>query len=390
MIFKLAYKNIMGAGFRTWLNIFILSLSYFVIIALQGFFMGWQDDASREMKNWDFAGGQYWQEAYDPYDPYTLEDSHATIPEDLQKLLDNGEAISILLSPATIYPERRMRNIVLKGIDPDQDLIELPTKYLADPDGETNCIIGSGFADNLNIKEGDFIVLRWRDKNGTYDARDIKVAHVFSTTVITVESNQVWISLPVLQEMLGLPNEATIITIKDEMYNKEFSGWQYKNLDFLLIDLTNMIKAKTIGSSIMYILMLFLAMIAIFDTQILSIFRRRKEMGTMMAMGMTRPKIIQLFTLEGVLHAVLAILMGAVYGIPLLRYFEKVGMQIGMDAKEWGLSGLDDALYPVYGWKLVVGTIVLVLITVTIVSFLPTRKIAKLKPTDALRGKMTK
>jgi ABC-type lipoprotein release transport system permease subunit len=390
MIFKLAYKNIMGAGFRTWLNVFILSLSYFVIIALQGFFLGWQDDASREMKNWDFAGGQYWQETYDPYDPYTLEDSHAAIPEELQKLVANGEAISILFSPATIYPEGRMRNIVLKGIDPDQNLIELPTKYLADTDGDIGCIIGSGFADNLNIKEGDFIVLRWRDKNGTYDARDINVSHVFSTTVFTVENNQIWISLPTLQEMLGLPNEATIITIKDEMYSKEFSGWQYKDLDFLLIDLTNMIKAKTIGSSIMYILMLFLAILAIFDTQILSIFRRRKEMGTMMAMGMTRPKIIQLFTLEGVLHAVLAILMGAVYGIPLLNHFQKVGMKIGMDAKEWGLSGLDDALYPVYGWKLVVGTIIFVLITVTIVSFLPTRKIAKLKPTDALRGKMTK
>ena len=390
MIFKLAYKNIMGAGLRTWLNIFILSLSYFVIIALQGFFMGWQEDASREMKNWDFAGGQYWQETYDPYDPFTLEDSHAAIPEDLQKLIEEGEAISILLSPATIYPEGRMRNIVLKGIAPDQSLIELPTKYLADPDGEINCIIGSGFADNLNIKGGDYIVLRWRDKNGVYDARDIKVAHVFSTTVITVESNQIWISLQTLQEMLSLPDQATIITIKDEMYRKEFSGWHYKDLDFLLIDLTNMIKAKTIGSSIMYFLMLFLAMLAIFDTQILSIFRRRKEMGTMMALGMTRPKIIQLFTLEGILHAVLAILMGAVYGIPLLKHFEKVGMQIGMDAKEWGLSGLDDALYPVYGWKLVVGTIVLILITVTIVSFLPTRKIAKLKPTDALRGKMTK
>ena len=390
MILKLAYKNIIGAGLRTWLNIFILSLSYFVIIALQGFFVGWQDDASREMKNWYIAGGQYWQENYDPYDPYTLEDSHAAIPEDLQKLISKGEAISILISHATIYPEGRMRNIVLKGIDPDQSLIELPAKYLNNPGDDINCIIGSGFADNLNIKEGDFLVLRWRDKNGVYDARDIKVAHVFYTTVLSVENNQIWIALDTLQEMLNLPGEATIITVKDEMYKIEFSGWQYKDLDFLLLDLTNLIKTKTIGSSVMYVLLLFLAILAIFDTQILSIFRRRKEMGTMMAMGMTRQKIIQLFTLEGVLHAVLAILMGAVYGIPLLNHFRKVGMQLGADAKEWGLSGLDDALYPVYGWKLVVGTIILVLITITIVSFLPTRKIAKLKPTDALRGKMTK
>ena len=390
MIFKLAYKNIMGAGLRTWLNIFILSLAYFTIIAMQGLFLGWQEDASREMKNWDFAGGQYWQQNYDPFDPFTLEDSHGTIPEDLQKLISEGNAIPILFSPATIYPEGRMRNIVLKGIDPEQSLLELPTEYLKKSDDDISCIVGSGFADNLNIKAGDYLVLRWRDKNGTYDASDIKVAHVFHTTVLTVESNQIWISLLTLQEMLGLPNEATIITKKNEMYCKEFSGWQYRDLDFLLLDLTNMIQAKTVGSSIMYAILLFLAMIAIFDTQILAIFRRRKEMGTMMAMGMTRPKIIQLFTLEGVLHAILAIFMGAIYGIPLLRHFEKVGMQLGADAKEWGLSGLDDALYPVYGWKLVVGTIILVLITTTIVSFLPTRRIAKLKPTDALRGKMTK
>jgi len=390
MIFKLAYKNIIGAGLRTWLNIFILSLSYFAIIALQGFFVGWQDDASREMKNWYIAGGQYWQESYDPYDPYTLEDSHGPIPEELQKLISKGEAISILISPATIYPEGRMRNIVLKGIDPKQDLIELPTKYLTDPNGEINCIIGSGFADNMNIKEGDFIVLRWRDKNGVYDARDIKVAHIFFTTVISVENNQIWIALDALQEMLNLPGEATIIPVKDELYKMEFSGWQHKDLAFLLLDLTNLIKTKTIGSSIMYVLLLFLAVLAIFDTQILSIFHRRKEMGTLMALGMTRSKIIQMFTLEGVLHAVLAILMGAVYGIPLLNHFQKVGMQLGADTKEWGLSGLDDALYPVYGWKLVLGTVILVLITITIVSFLPTRKIAKLKPTDALRGKMTK
>ena len=49
---------------------------------------------------------------------------------------------------------------------------------------------------------------------------------------------------------------------------------------------------------------------------------------------------------------------------------------------------LPSTLYPSYGLPLVLGTTLLVLITVTIVSFLPTRRISKLKPTDALRGKM--
>ncbi len=390
MIIKLAYKNIIGAGFRTWLNIFILSLAYFGIISLQGFFIGWKDDASREIKEWDISGGQYWQENYDPYDPFSYEDSHASIPEELISEIEREEAVPILLTPATIYPEGRIRSIVMKGIDPEQKLLKIPTKYLSEDKTQLECIIGKRMADNLKLQQGDFVTVRWRDKHGTFDAVDVKIAHVFVTTVLSVENNQIWIPLNTLQDMLELPGEASIIVVKNEDFTPKLSGWEHKDINFLLQDLNSMIQAKTIGSSIMYLLLLFLAMIAIFDTQILAIFRRRKEMGTMMALGMSRSKIIRLFTLEGSLHAILAILLGAIYGIPLLKYFQKVGMNIGVDAAEFGMSGLEDALYPVYGWKLVVGTIVLVLITTTIVSFLPTRKIAKLKPTDALRGKMTK
>ncbi len=35
---------------------------------------------------------------------------------------------------------------------------------------------------------------------------------------------------------------------------------------------------------------------------------------------MTRSKIIQLFTLEGAMHAVLAAVVAAIYGFPLLMY----------------------------------------------------------------------
>ena len=77
-------------------------------------------------------------------------------------------------------------------------------------------------------------------------------------------------------------------------------------------------QVEQIGDSLFYIVLLLLAMLAIFDTQILSLFRRRKEMGTMMAMGMTRNNLIQLFTLEGAMHAALAAVVGAIYGAPLV------------------------------------------------------------------------
>jgi len=48
-----------------------------------------------------------------------------------------------------------------------------------------------------------------------------------------------------------------------------------------------------------------------------------------------------------------------------------------------------ERLFPVFTIGLVAGTTLLVLTVTTIVSFMPVRRIAKLKPTDALRGKFT-
>jgi len=165
-------------------------------------------------------------------------------------------------------------------------------------------------------------------------------------------------------------------------------GWEFKNLGFLLQDLHSMVRMKSVQGSIMYLLLLFLAMLAIFDTQVLSIWRRRKEMGTLMALGMTRTRIIELFTLEGALHSFLAALVGAFYGIPLLAYIANKGFALPAQADNFGFA-IGEKLFPTYSPALVAGTTLLVCFVTTIVSFLPTRKIAQLKPTDALRGKLS-
>ena len=108
-------------------------------------------------------------------------------------------------------------------------------------------------------------------------------------------------------------------------------------------------------------------------------------MGTLMALGMTRSKIIQLFTLEGAMHAVLAAFVAAVYGIPLLMYVASTGYGLPEATDSFGMA-IGNRIFPTYSAGLIIGTTLLVLVVTTIVSYLPTRRIAKLKPTDALRG----
>lgn len=111
-------------------------------------------------------------------------------------------------------------------------------------------------------------------------------------------------------------------------------------------------------------------------------------MGTLMSLGMTRIKIIELFTVEGATHAVLAALVAALYGIPLLTYSATKGLALPASTDSYGIA-IGQKLFPTYGTGLIIGTTLLVLFVTTLVSFLPTRKIARLKPTDALRGKMS-
>jgi ABC-type lipoprotein release transport system permease subunit len=384
----LALKNLLGAGLRTWLNVVVLSLSFVLIIWLQSLYKGMGDQAKEAKIDIEFAGGQYWQESYDPFDPLTLEDAHGVVPDLLQEKIDGGEATPILVTQATIYPEGRLHTILLKGIDPQQSVVILPSKFLVPKGEEIPVLIGARMAESTGLKFGDMVTVRWRDSKGTFDARDVQIAQIMKTSVGTVDQGQIWISLEKMRELMSMENEASLVVVaKNTEEILTVPGWDFKSLEFLLADIEYLVKTKTTGGSIMYIFLLLLAMLAIFNTQVLSIFRRRKEMGTMMAMGFTRAKVIQLFTLEGAMHSVLAAFVAAIYGIPFLVWFSKTGWPLP-EGTDFGFA-LGEKIFPAYSVGLVVGTIVLVLMVTTIVSFLPTRKIAKLKPTDALRGKMS-
>jgi ABC-type lipoprotein release transport system permease subunit len=385
---KLALRNIIGAGLRTWLNVIALSFSFVVIIWTQGIYRGIYDQVERATIDALYGGGQYWQENYDPYDPLSLEDAHATIPEDLKDLIEKNEATPILFRQGTIYPKGQMRTAVLKGIDPQQTILTIPSHLLKKNDRIIPALIGSRMAKNSGLSKDDYLTIQWRDANGTFDASEILIVEIMKTNVQEIDNNQIWIPLDLLQQMTEMPDQSTIVVLKQEMRPlKNITGWHYKNLDFLLQDLRNMVMTKSVGASIMYLVLLFLAMLAIFDTQVLSIFRRKKEMGTLMALGMTRIKVIQLFTLEGTMHGILAAIVAALYGIPLIAYTANKGWAMPQSVDTFGYA-IGEKIFPVYGAGLIIGTTLLVLLITTIVSFLPVRRIARLKPTDALRGKL--
>ena len=149
-----------------------------------------------------------------------------------------------------------------------------------------------------------------------------------------------------------------------------------------------LIEADEPNAAVMYIILLALAAMGIFNAQVLSIFRRRKEIGTLMALGMTRSRVVGLFTIEGGLNAFLASILALILFGPILWYFAVYGIPLPLDYSDMGLI-IAKRLIPVYTMGLLISTTAIISIIVLIVSYIPSRRIAKMKPTDALRGKIT-
>jgi len=187
--------------------------------------------------------------------------------------------------------------------------------------------------------------------------------------------------------MVELPGEASYVVVSQETdLLIEPGGWHTMDVYALNEDMIRGLAADQAFFNIIYVIFLTLAAMGIFNSQVLSIFRRRKEIGTLMALGMPRGRVIGLFTTEGGLHSLLAMVLAACYGGPLLYLLATKGVALPYDYSEMGIL-ISQRLISVYPAGLFVSTTLLVAGIVTVVSYLPSRRIAKMKPTEALTGR---
>ena len=399
MLFKIAIKNLIGARLRTFLNVFVTSISFFVILFISGMYDGMRQYAKQTTIDTEIAGGSYWHPNYDPLDPMSFEESHSPIPDNVKNLIDSKEAFPILVIQASIYPNGRMMPVIMKGISPEQSIINMegnntdkvnPTKMLANQDEiEIPVLIGSGMAEKAQLKEGDTFTIRWLDSEKTYDAMEGTVIHIMNTENFKLDIGTIWIPIKTAQRMLEIEDEATYVTYNKDIEQLKNSGdWLHRDVNYLISDIEAAIEADKPGNQILFMMLLSLTAMGIFNAQVLSIFRRGREIGTLMALGMTRSRVVGLFTLEGALNSFLATAMTVIVFGPVLWYFGEKGIPLPMNYSEMGLM-IAKRLIPVYSVGLILTTTILIAIIVLLVSYLPSRKISKMKPTDALRGKIT-
>lgn len=131
MILRLAVKNILHNGWRSLINIVVVSIVLIVMVWTQAMYYSWIRLAEIQQTDWEYGKGLLRVKTYDPYDPLTFDESYAPIPQELQNAIDQDEIAPILMAPATIYPQGRMLSAVIKGIPQQQSVLVFPSGKLS-------------------------------------------------------------------------------------------------------------------------------------------------------------------------------------------------------------------------------------------------------------------
>ncbi|KAF5041038.1 MAG: ABC transporter permease [Candidatus Cloacimonetes bacterium] len=390
MILHLAFKNIINNGWRSLINVLVITIVLIIMVWTQAMYYSWIRLAEIQQSNWEYGKGLLRVKSYDPYDPLTYEDSYAPVPAELRAGIIRKEIVPIMLAPASIYPQGRVQAAVIKGIPDDQQVLAFPGgKLSSEASDMVPVLIGTAMAKSTRLQVGDIFSIRIRDINGTYNAIDAVVEDVLSIPAPSADISTIWVNLKMLERIRGAEGMASYFVLGNDKYRRlATKDFRYIDKDEYFADLYQMLDNERFQQVLMYGLLMLLVLIAIFDTQALAVFKRCREIGTLSALGFTKARITLLFTIEGALYSLFAIVLTPILGFPLFWYFATYGFPIIDGYDEFALPGFSEPIKFIYPLHEIAIVFLLIMVFTILVSWLPTRRIARMSPVDALRGKV--
>ena len=104
-------------------------------------------------------------------------------------------------------------------------------------------LIGKGMAASSKLSIGDTFIVRWMDKNRTYDANQGEIIHIMDTDNFKIDMGHIWIPLPIVQNMLSMDNQSTYVVYNGGIQNiNDRSDWIKRDVNYLIKDIVNNIQ----------------------------------------------------------------------------------------------------------------------------------------------------
>jgi putative ABC transport system permease protein len=284
------------------------------------------------------------------------------------------------------------------AVDPERDAKVFPRdKWTIDgalPEGR-EVLVGARLGRILGVAVGDEVILQARTSMGAQNALSVVVSGLVTTRSPAVDNNAVLMSRALANELvrpLGPSEIAVRLDHRDDAFAfaptlHGFSGWgastwRDESADILAL---NDIRRKAI--QLMVFMLMAIAATGIANTLIMAAYERVREVGALMAMGMSPRQVQAMFVLEGAALGLAASLMGVLVGGGYNYYLSTVGIDFSKAANvEASGFAFDTMFYTNFTVGPLLGGLVFGSMVAILASFIPASTASKLNPADAVRA----
>lgn len=236
----------------------------------------------------------------------------------------------VLTGPATFEYKGKNKNVVMQGIGVEaHDSV----MYINDNIIEGNfrdlevspnsVVVGDALAEKLDVEIGDTIDASFPEANPT----NLKVVGIYNSKT-PMDETLAFTSLSTVQDFLDVSNVVTTILVRGndreraQAISEEIdamgypaSGWKETNPEII-----QTLKVEGTSNAITLGLIIIIASFGIVSTLFMSVMEKTKEIGMLMAMGVSRRSILIIFVMESGILGLLGGLLGVMLGAALALY----------------------------------------------------------------------
>ncbi len=253
-------------------------------------------------------------------------------------------------------------------------------------------VIGEGLAANMGVKVGDTVTLLANTKSGGMNGIEVRIRGIFSTISKAFDDSAVRIPRRAVHELLRVSGDQRIVVLLDDTNRTdEVLGRLRRQLAGQPVDATPWYEladfySKTAAlfsrqTAVVTLLMAIIIVLSISNTMTMNVSERIGEIGTAMALGTHRARILVQFVLEGGLLGILGGIVGGIGGVLGARVISIVGIPMpAPPGQSWGYSAEMMVTGPI-----ITSSIVLAVMAALLATLYPAWKASRLQIVNALR-----
>ncbi len=332
-------------------------------------------------------------------------DDYARVADQIDKIEGVQRAAPFVYGQGMIRAAGGVSGIVLRGIDPQNCVLDVRTrtgqdlgKMLASgaASSEISVVLGAVLADKLKLSVGDGAMLmvvggRHSDARQLPRMHRMKVIGLFDTGMHQYDGSMGFVRMPQLQAMIGVTDLATglEVRVKDpdrvESVSAEILstlGYQFwvNNWKQMHRNLFSMLALQKV---MMYVILTLIILVAAFNVSsalIMMVREKTKDIAILKAMGATQASLRKIFLGKGMVIGTVGIVLGVTAGLLVCALLARYQF-IELPGDVYFLTTLPVQIKVTDLGAIVGGTLLICIFA----SLYPAKQAARMNPVDAIR-----